>query len=478
MFNLQRGRLKRCLLQFCTIRNGAPFPLKQIALCLSAWVLMLNAPLCLANQTESSRLSQQLEASYTEKAVQAIQPKSNAAGETAQADIWAEIRQGFGLDAPDSFLVERFARDYAKKGFMESAGRRALPYLDIVLDQVKARKLPLELALLPFVESAFLPAASSPVGAHGPWQFMPATGNQYGLSADRLREERRNWLASSKAALTYLQSLYTRFGHWHLAIAAYNCGEGRVEKALEKARAQGKPLRFEAISLPEETRQYVPRLFAIARLIETPHIYGVSLPSENSTPLTPIRLDRDIDVNLAARFAAVSEKQLRQWNPHIQGPLITAAAHRELLLSIPAAFRLSDTIAASSARGHKLATWSLARLDAAMTLAEAATHFQVKAAQLESANPIAKGYRYRAGSTLLIPRRQGSENLPLALVQGSALQTEPAVKRISYKVRAKETLAQIAARYKVSLAEMQRWNPKVAEHPKRGTALTLWVPIS
>lgn len=451
--------------------------LTQITRRFAALMLVFFATACHANQAETSSLLQLIDAAYTEKAAQSISPQGELLDEVYKPSIWVEIRDKLALEAPDSPWVEQFARDYAKRGFMTSAGRRALPYLDVILDEVKARKLPVELALLPFIESAYQPSATSSVGAHGAWQFMPATGKDFGLDADRLREQRRNWISASKAALTYLQTLYARFNHWHLAIAAYNCGEGRIQKALEKARAQGKAGRFEDLNLPEETRQYVPRLFAVARLIEDPHVYGITLPDESTVPLTPMRLEYDIDVEMAARLAGVSEKQFRIWNPHIKGPLVAAAAHRELLLSIPAAFRLSDAIAANRGR-TRLATWSLVRLGDPMTLAEAAKHFQINPAQLESANPVAKGYRYRAGSTLLIPRRQGTENLSLALVQGSQLQTEPAIKRISYKVRGKESLAQIAERHKISLAEVQRWNPKVTERPKRGTALTLWVPIN
>lgn len=345
---------------------------------------------------------------------------------TSPTNLWERLRTGFALAAPDTPLVAQLAAQYAISNVLDSAGRRAAPLLFLVAEEIEQRGLPLELALIPFVESAFQPAATSPVGAHGPWQFMPYTGKRFGLVQDRLRDERRAWHASTRAALDYLQLLHAQFGDWHLAIAAYNAGEGAVETARRRALAAGVEPRFENLRLPRETREYVPRVFALARLITTQAAPLTPIP--NVQALTAVAVSRDMDVKTAVHLSGLTEVRFRQLNPAFNGPLIVAATAPELLLPSEAA---QDFAAALARHTGPLATWYLLRLHRAATATALALELGVPPFDLVAANPLPRGHRYRAGASLFVPRdARQAESVPaltLEQINNTALVTEPAL---------------------------------------------------
>src|SRR5574343_471205 len=177
-----------------------------------------------------------------------------------------------------------------------------------IVEELERRNLPLELALLPFIESAFNPQAVSRAKAAGMWQFMPATGRHFDLKQNAFRDDRRDVLASTRAALDYLQKLYNMFGDWHLALAAYNWGEGSVGRAIARNQKQGLGTSYVDLTMPAETRMYVPKLQAVKNLVSAPQSYGATLPViENHPYFQTVTLTRDIDVALAARLAEVDE---------------------------------------------------------------------------------------------------------------------------------------------------------------------------
>ena len=222
-------------------------------------------------------------------------------------DVWDRIRKGFAIPDLNSPLVANHVNWYSSRpDYIQRTTQRASRYLFHVVQELERRGMPMELALLPFIESAFNPQAYSSAKAAGMWQFIPSTGRDYNLKQNIFRDERRDVLASTDAALNYLQKLYGMFGDWQLALAAYNWGEGSVSRAIAKAQAAGRDTDYNSLSafMPAETRNYYPKLQAVKNLVSAPAQYGLTLPVvENQPYFVSINKTRDIDVKLAARLA-------------------------------------------------------------------------------------------------------------------------------------------------------------------------------
>ncbi|MFY7917064.1 MAG: lytic transglycosylase domain-containing protein, partial [Rubrivivax sp.] len=193
-----------------------------------------------------------------------------------RSDLWERVRRGFAMPDLDSDLVRKWEQWYATRpDYVQRMTERGGRYLFHVVEEVHKRGLPMELALLPFIESAFNPQALSVASASGMWQFMPATGRQFELKQNLFRDDRRDVLASTRAALDYLQMLYQKFGDWHLALAAYNWGQGNVQRALERNRKAREDTVYTALRMPDETRNYVPKLQAVKNIISSPGNFGL-----------------------------------------------------------------------------------------------------------------------------------------------------------------------------------------------------------
>ena len=268
-------------------------------------------------------------ASITEQAsTGSIQPltelkKIRAVDLTAPADdVWQRLRHGFAIPNLDSSIVaDKQAQYVARPQTLKVMFERSGLYLYHIIEQCERRGLPSELALLPFIESAFNPYALSPARASGLWQFIPSTGKSYGLKQDGTRDERRDIIASTDAALNYLTTLYDMYGDWYLALAAYNWGEGSVARAIDRNRSQGLPTDYQSLSMPDETRQYVPRLQAIKNIIQTPYAFNVSLPMiENQPYFTKVVKSRGLDIKTAAKMADMTVEEFRALNPSFNKP--------------------------------------------------------------------------------------------------------------------------------------------------------------
>ena len=235
------------------------------------------------------------------------------------ADLFDRMRAGFRLADPvDSRAVDRELQWYAANpDYLQRAFSRADLYLYHIVTELERRGMPLELALLPVVESAFEPYAYSRARASGLWQFIPDTGSKYGLKQDWWYDGRRDIVESTRAALDYLQSLHAEFdGDWLLAIAAYNCGEAMVERAVEANRAAGRPVSFWELWLPRETRAYVPKLLAMKRLVLDPETYGLAFsPIPNQPYFVREPTDGQINLKLAAEISGISPEELYELNP-------------------------------------------------------------------------------------------------------------------------------------------------------------------
>jgi membrane-bound lytic murein transglycosylase D len=233
------------------------------------------------------------------------------------ADLWTRIRRGFAM--PDLYvdMVQEREQWYANRpDYIERMTGRSSKYLYHIVEEIERRGMPTELALLPFIESAFNPQAVSSARASGMWQFMPRTGKDFDLKQNAFRDDRRDVLASTRAALDYLQRLHGMFGDWHLALAAYNWGEGNVRKAVNRNLRAGQGIAYTDLRMPAETRLYVPKLQAMENLIANPEGRGIQLPSIPNHPyFQTVPLPRDMDVDLVARLAEVPIEDFKALNP-------------------------------------------------------------------------------------------------------------------------------------------------------------------
>src|SRR5471030_1957169 len=253
-----------------------------------------------------------------------------------ETDVWGRIRTGFAIPDLNNELVAKHITWYTSRpDYIARTSERASLYLFHVVTELEKRGMPTELALLPFIESAFNPNALSSANAAGMWQFVPGTGRDLNLKQTAFKDDRRGIIASTDAALTYLQSLYDMFGDWQLALAAYNWGQGSVQKAIARNQAAGKPTDFESLAdqMPAETRNYVPKLQAVKNIIANPAQFGVTLPLIDNTPyFTAVDKTGDIDLNIAAQLAEMSVDEFKALNPQFKRPVITGGEQTKILL--------------------------------------------------------------------------------------------------------------------------------------------------
>jgi membrane-bound lytic murein transglycosylase D len=284
--------------------------------------------------------------------------------------------------------------------------QRGTPYLYHILSEINQRGLPTELALLPAVESAFDPFARSPQRAAGLWQFMPRTAGDMGLKQDAWYDGRLDVIAATAAALDYLTLLRQRFdGDWLLALAAYNAGPARVQRAIRHNRNNGKPVDFWHLQLPAETRDYVPKLLALRSLIAAPARYGLALPAVTDTPYFSI-LDSGgpLDLEVAARLAGVSVDEIRRLNPALTRQTVRGGGSHRLLIPTKSAasFRTQLAGLAEQQRAH----WIRHRIRAGDTLSAIARRYRITVAHLRKFNQL-PDYSIMAGDLLIVPVAQG-----------------------------------------------------------------------
>ena len=350
------------------------------------------------------------------KAERAAMPADDSADSVREIDVWSRIRSGYAIPDVDNSLVAKHVNWYATRPeYIARTTARASRYLFHVVQELEKRGMPTELALLPFIESAFNPQAFSSANAAGMWQFVPGTGRDFNLKQTMFKDERRGVLASTDAALTYLQRLYGMFGDWQLALAAYNWGEGSVQRAIKKNQAMGKPTDFESLAelMPAETRNYVPKLQAVKNIIANPAQYGLTLPLIDNQPyFTTIDKTSDIDLTIAAQLAELSIDEFKALNPQYNRPVITGNEQTQILLPKENAAKFQVNLAQW---GHALSTWTTHKITSAREGMETlASRFGTTADVLRQANNIPQKTRLRAGSTILVPKTSASLNVDIS----------------------------------------------------------------
>ncbi len=387
----------------------------------------------------------------TGKPVQPQPPKS----------LWQRMRDGFRLgDHAKRPRVQQWVKFYAsRKHTLESTLQRAEPFMWYIVQQLHKRHMPMELALLPAVESAFNPRADSSSHAVGLWQFLPGTGRRFGLIDNWWYDGRRDVRRSTRAALQYLQYLDNMFnGNWLLAIAAYNAGGGRIQDAVAFNKAHGRHTDFWDLSLPQETATYVPKLLALSAIIDHPSRYGITLPQLPNRPLLKsVKLPGQMDLRLVAKLSGVPLQQVHNLNPGYKRWATPPGHHVSVLLPIQAARRFTLRVA-QVPRSH-MVTWRRHSVVRGDTLLAIARHYGTTVASIKRINHL-HGNLIHVGQNLLIPRGPAGAAATdqIAAASQATGQEQTARGPMHYRVRRNDTLSTIAQHYGTSVAAIRRAN--------------------
>ncbi len=380
--------------------------------------------------------------------------------QTLDPDLWARIRRGFAMTDLQNDLVAKHEQYYATRpAYIHRMTERSSKYLYHIVEELERRKMPTELALLPFIESAFNPAAVSTAKAAGMWQFIPSTGRDYSLKQNSFRDDRRDVLASTTAALDYLQRLYGMFGDWHLALAAYNWGEGSVGRAQAKNRRNDLPGGYTSLVMPEETRNYVPKLQAIKNIVANPAAFNAQLPPIPNHPyFKAVRIHRDIDVAVAARLAEVDINDFRSLNPSANKPVIFAAGTPTILLpwdNVPAFERNLKTHIGQTTG------WMVWTAPLVAKVGELARKFGMSEDRFRQVNNIPPKMVVKPGSALLVPRPPDhAAEVSEHIADNGQLNLQPEVVLVKkiIRLRRAESVAKFAQRHQTTPAQVAQWN--------------------
>ena len=399
----------------------------------------------------------------------------------APADLWERIRRGFAMPDLESDLVLDREQWYATRpDYIQRMTERSSRYLFHIVEEIERRNIPMELALLPFIESAFNPQAVSSARAAGMWQFMPATGASFDLKQNIFRDDRRDVLASTRAALDYLEQLHARFGDWHLALAAYNWGEGSVSRAIARNQRLGLGTSYTELNMPAETRLYVPKLQAVKNIVADPDSFRAELPLIANHPyFQTVEIDRDIDVELVAKLASVDLKDFRALNPSLNKPVIFAAGTPQILLPWDNAQVFRRNLEAYDQGQY--ASWTVWTAPRTLSVSDAAQRVGMSESALRSLNDIPPRMLIKAGSALIVPRGSAiQEDVTGRLADNGQLALAPEIvtKRTTVRAGKRDTVASVAQRYRVSASSVADWNDvKLGSAFKVGQQIVLHLPV-
>lgn len=382
----------------------------------------------------------------------------NAADED-NSDLWERIRLGFKLPGQQNARIEREADWFGRhQAYLDRVADRAQLYLHYIVNQVQQRNMPSEIALLPIVESAFQPYAYSAGRAAGIWQFIPGTGRRYGLKLNWWYDGRRDIVASTQAALDYLQYLHDTFnGDWLLALAAYNSGEGTVEKAIRTNQRHHRATDYWSLRLPRETEQYVPRLLALREIVADPHQQGITLrPIANQAYLTPVAVDSQLDLATAAKLADMDLEELHQLNPGFNRWATAPDGPHSLLLPLEKAALFAINIETLSPKDR--VHWVRHHVRGGETLGGIAVHYHTTAKVVADLNKI-RGHLIHRGQYLIIPVSSGGDPVYRVTHHASIpVEVSSATKKTVHVVATGDSLWSLAQRYGATVHQLSRWN--------------------
>ncbi|MBZ0060177.1 murein transglycosylase D [Leclercia adecarboxylata] len=387
-------------------------------------------------------------------------------------DLWVSIGDELKMGIPENSRIREQKQKYlSNKSYLHDVTLRAEPYMYWIAGQVKKRNMPMELVLLPIVESAFDPHATSGAKAAGLWQIIPSTGRNYGLKQTRNYDARRDVVASTTAALDMMQRLNKMFdGDWLLTVAAYNSGEGRVLKAMKANKARGKPTDFWSLPLPRETKLYVPKMLALSEIFKNSKQYGVQLPtSDESRALARVRINNPVELRQVADMAGISVTKLKAFNAGVKGSTLGNSGPKYVLVPQKHAEQLRVSLAAGeieavqstliadntplNSRSYQVRTGD--------TLSGIASRLGVSTKDLQQWNKL-RGSSLKVGQNLTI----GAGNSAQRLANNSD--------SITYRVQKGDSLSSIAKRHGVNIKDVMRWNSDT-DNLQPGDRITLFV---
>jgi peptidoglycan lytic transglycosylase D len=397
----------------------------------------------------------------------AIKPVASITQE-APGDLWVRIREDLTWQELSNAEIAKARTWYLRQSsFLPTVSNRANYYLHYIVEEVEKRDMPMEIALLPLVESNLNPFAKSPSHAGGIWQIMPATGRSLGLNQDWWFDGRQDLRASTRAALDYLEQLNKRNdGDWLLTLAAYNAGNGRVNRAQRANSNKGLPTDYWSLKLPRETKGYVPKLIALAQIIATPEKYSANLPYVANAPAFEVAsTDGQIEIARAAELAGIDIGTLRAFNPG-QLRWATAPGSGELLVPVGSGKTFEERFAQLDPA--RRVEWQRYKIQRGDSLSRIAHKFDSQVSLLKEVNKL-KGSRIRAGDTLMIPKGN-------AWASSLAFSGKKQPSRQGYRVRNGDSLYRIAGKFNVSVRDIISWNAlDPNKYLQPGQKLTLYV---
>lgn len=384
-------------------------------------------------------------------------------------DLWTRIRNGFAMRELDSPLIAKHEQWYAARPeYFARMTDRARRYLYFITSEVERRGMPSEIALLPMIESAFNPGALSTTRASGIWQFMPATGKNFGLKQNWWHDDRRDVIGATNGALDYLQKLHDMFGDWELALAAYNWGEGAVQRAQSRNRKLGLPIDYSSLKVPPETRNYVPKLLAIKNIIADPARFGLALRDISDQPyFAAVSTPKHMDVKLAAQLADISMEEFTALNPEHNRPVILQGKSDVILLPVDKTETFRTNL---ESYDKPLVSWQSYQPKKGERLDQLAPRFGLTVANLKTVNGLSARGNISTGQTLLVPLNGEESDSEFEAFNMQLAPIDVRVSSLKHTVRKGETYASLARRYHVSIINLKRLN--------RSTALKVGRPIT
>ncbi|WP_394393178.1 LysM peptidoglycan-binding domain-containing protein [Shewanella woodyi] len=392
-------------------------------------------------------------------------------------DVWQRIRLGLSLPVPDQKLVNQYRDWYIKHPqHLERVSQRAEPFLYLIVEEIEKRDLPIELALLPIVESAFDPFAYSHGAASGLWQFTAPMAKHFGLEMNWWYDGRRDVPAATVAALDMLEYLYKKtHGNWLYATAAYNTGEGRVLNAVKRNKRQGKATDFWSLDLPRETERYVPQMLALAEVIKNADKYGIKLmPIKNQPQIQVVDIGGQIDLALAAGMACMTTSELHKLNPGYNQWATAPDGPHKLVLPVDKAKAFN--LALAETNPDERLNWERYQIKSGDSLGVIAKRYHTTVPALRAVNDI-KGNTIVIGKHLLIPvAAKSPEQYAYSANQRLlAKQKGKSGNKVSYTVQAGDSFWKIAKAHKVSVSQLTSWNNMAPKDGLRiGKKLTIW----
>jgi len=399
-----------------------------------------------------------------------------------QSNLWSYIANQQKLEINNNPRIQQQLGWFKKHpDYLTRISERAQPYLYLVVQEIEKEGLPIEIALLPIVESAYYPFSYSHGTAVGVWQFIPSTGRLYGLDQDWWHEDRRHILNSTRAAARYLKDLGKMFnGDWMLAVAAYNAGPGRIQNAVKINQKAGKQTDYWSLDLPKETEKYVPKLLALSMIAKEPEKFGQQLtPIDNSKFLEVVELNSQFDLALIAQWTGLSIDEIYTFNPGLRRWATPVSLPYELLLPVSTVKSFEDNL--EKAGKMPRISWLRHQIKSGDSLIYLAKKYKTTVDQIRSVNELQSDL-IRAGEYLIVPLAQENEgyySLSEKQREKSRLNTEKNAEKIIYKVVSGDSLWKIAVQFDTTVNNLVRWNQIDLSSPLRiDKELVIWVEDS